>query len=94
MKAEMPISRLIKRILTVVTRSCWMKSNQESLPTFGLKMYAELVRTRKDKRLGIKSPNGNKIGFMDDGSVFLREASSDAYSARYGGCEEECPIAA
>jgi len=62
-----------------------MKSAHESLPTYGLKMYAELTRISKCKKLGIKSLSDNITGFDDDGSVFLREAASDAYSARYGG---------
>lgn len=86
--AEMPIPRPIARMAEVVTRSQWMKTDQEwEAPMLQMlvKMYAELTGNKNGKKQGIKSLCGNRFGFDDDGTVFLREASSDAYSARYGG---------
>jgi len=51
---------------------------------FGLKCTLNLLE-KNGKRLGIKSPSGNKLWFDDDGTVFLRKAGEDVYEARYGG---------
>lgn len=72
-KAEMLIPRKLKRVTTLKLRNAYlMKLEREyNLGTSvrqpeRLKMYAELARRKKCKKLGIKSLNGNKIVMDSD----------------------------
>lgn len=78
-KSEMTIPRKTRELKSSCLRNAYSLNLEREYnagtslrhPT-GMKMYAELARNRKCKKLGIKSPSGNKLVHeMDQSEIFF-----------------------